>query len=81
MSLRRIADKTNLGLQTVRTIAEKAAGSDRATIKRLARIDPDNATFAAYKARKRTRDTLPNVINKTLAEGAALTKAAKGLGG
>src|SRR5262249_3006875 len=39
-SLRNIADETNLGLNTVRTIIGRANGTDRTTIKHLTRIDP-----------------------------------------
>jgi transposase len=81
MSLRNIATETNLGMQTVRTIIGKAAGSDRATMKRLERLDPERADLAAWKARKRTMDALPQKITETLEAGAALIKAAKGLGG
>ena len=80
MSLRTIADETSLSLQTVRTILGRDAETDRTSIKRLERIDPDRAEVAAWKARKRTRDALPRRIGETLKEGADLIKAAKGLG-
>jgi transposase len=81
MSLRNIADETNLGLSTVRTIVEKGERRDRSTRKHLQRIDPDRAAAASWRARKRTRDALPDRINKTLKTGRDLLKEAKGLGG
>jgi hypothetical protein len=42
-SLRAIVDETGLGLQTVRTIVGRDALSDRTTMRRLERIDPDRA--------------------------------------
>ena len=42
-SLRLIAWETNLSLSTVRSIVDKADGTDRATLERLQRIDPDRA--------------------------------------
>jgi hypothetical protein len=81
MSLRRIADETNLGMQTVRTITAKSSCSDRASMKRLERIDPEREAVTAWEARKRTRDALPKKIAETLETGAALIKAVKGLGG
>jgi Helix-turn-helix domain of resolvase len=72
MSLREIAEETSLSLQTVRTIIGCEARSDRTSVKRLQKVDPDHAAVTAWKARKRTRDALPRRINETLAEGVAL---------
>ena len=79
LSLRSIAEATNLSLRTVRTIVDRANGTDRATIKRLEKVDPMNAAFIAAKARKRTRDALPDRISKVLADADVLKKTAKGL--
>jgi hypothetical protein len=79
MSLHNITDEVNLGLQTIRTITEKAAGSDRASMKRLERIDP--AKVKAWRGRKRSRDGLPKKIEKFLEDADKLIKDAKGLGG
>jgi hypothetical protein len=79
MSLRAIAEETSLTLRTVRTIIGRAQGTDRTTMKHLARIDPDRARAASWKARKRTRDALPKQINESLKTGRELIKAAKGL--
>lgn len=80
ISLRDIAEETSLALSTVRTIIDRDAGTDRSTIKRLQKLDPQNARFIAAKARKRTRDALPERINSVLEDSAALLKEAKGLG-
>ncbi len=80
MSLQHIADDTNLGLRTVRTVIGRTTRTDRTSIKRLHRIDPDKASLISDKTRKRTRDALPKRINTALAEGVALIKEAKGLG-
>jgi DNA repair exonuclease SbcCD ATPase subunit len=79
-SLREIAEETSLGLQTVRTIVGRGTQTDRASARRLQRIDPERAAANAHKARKRTRDALPKQINEVLDQGAALLKEAKGLG-
>jgi hypothetical protein len=80
ISLRDIADETSLALSTVRTIIDRDAGTDRSTINRLEKLDPQNARFIAAKARKQTRDSLPDRINKMLEDSAALAKEARGLG-
>jgi hypothetical protein len=80
MSIRCIVEETSLTMQTVRTILGKDARTDRTTIKRLERIDPDRREVIAAKVRKRTRDALPRRISETLKEGADLIKEAKGLG-
>lgn len=79
-SLRSIADETNLGLQTVRTIIGRETRSDRTSIARLTRIDPEHQAVVSWKARKRTRAGLPKRIDETLKDGAALLKEVKGLG-
>jgi hypothetical protein len=79
-SLRNIADEMSLGLQTVRTIIGREARTDRTSVKRLERVDPQNTALAAWRARKRTGDALPKRIGETLQQGAALLKEAKGLG-
>ncbi len=81
-SLRAIAEKTGLGLQTVRTIVGKDAGTDR-TGKRanlLRKREIDRLRAAEYRAQKRARDQLPKRITETLKRGDELVKAAKGLG-
>ena len=47
----------------------------------LVRIDPERAKAIEWRSRNRTRDALPKKIAETLETGAALIKAAKGLGG
>lgn len=79
VSLRDIAEQTSLGLRTVRTIIDRENRTDRGTIKRFEKFDPMNPAFLAAKTRKRTRDALPDRINKLQAQTAALKKAAKGL--
>jgi hypothetical protein len=79
MSLRGICDETNLGLQTVRTIVDQGERRDRTTRKHLERIAIDRTAEVRWRARKRTRDSLPKRINETLANGRELVKAAKGL--
>jgi hypothetical protein len=76
-SLRAIADETSLGFQTVRTIIDQGAGTDRTTRKHLERIDPSR--FKEEPWRARTRASLPKRISETLERGADLVKAAKGL--
>lgn len=81
-SLRAIASATSLSLRTVRTIVEKDQGTGR-TSKRaneLRRREFDRLRAAAYRARKKARDQLPKKITETRDSGAALVKAAKGLG-
>jgi hypothetical protein len=79
VSLRGIVEETGLGLGTVRTIIDGDAGRDRATMKRLERIDPDRKLEASWRARKRTRDALPARLNATLGKGRDLIQQAKGL--
>jgi hypothetical protein len=79
-SLRDIADETRLGFQTVRTVVDKAASVDRATLARIQRIAPDMLAEAGERSRKRTRDALPRRINAALKDCAELRKRAKGIG-
>ena len=79
-SLQDIADDTSLSLRTVRTIIGRDERTDRTSLKRLQRVDPDKAALISSRARKRTRDALPKQINHLLAQGASLVKEAKGLG-
>ena len=81
-SLRAIASATSLSLRTVRTIVDNDQGTGR-TSKRtneLRRREFDRLRAAAYRARKKARDQLPKKITETRDSGAALVKAAKGLG-
>jgi hypothetical protein len=81
-SLRAIVTATALSLRTVRTIVDAAAGKGR-TAKRtneVRRKEFDRLRAAAYRARKAARDRLPKAIDERLKTGAALVKAAKGLG-
>jgi len=80
LSLREIADETSLSLNTVRTIIDRNNRTDRSTIKRLQKLDPMNAAAVSSKARKRTRNALPDRINKLSADGVDVLKEAKGLG-
>lgn len=81
-SLREIAAASSLSLRTVRTIIEKAQGKDRTTKRTnaLRKMDLNRLRAAAYRARKAARDRLPKAIEERLQTGAALIKAAKGLG-
>jgi hypothetical protein len=81
MSIRGISDETSLGMQTVRTIIGHAAGNDRATMKRMERIDPEHAMVREWRGKKRTRQALPKKIEKFIDDADRLIKAAKGLGG
>jgi hypothetical protein len=77
MSLRGIAEETSLGLQTVRTIIDQPERRDRTTRKYLERIT-DRPTEVRWRARKRTRDSLPKRINMALENGRDLAKRAGG---
>jgi hypothetical protein len=78
-SLRAIAEETNLGLQTVRTVVDQHHGCDRTTVKRLERIQIDSGEERTWKSRKRTRDALPRRISAVQEAIAEVRKAAKGL--
>jgi hypothetical protein len=80
-SLRTIAAATSLSFRTARTIVEKAEGRDR-TSKRtneIRRKEFDRRRASAFRARKKSRDRLPQQINEQLKTGAALMRTAKGL--
>jgi len=78
-SLRGIAEETNLGLRTVRTIVGRKRGTDR-TSKRheLRRIEINRQEENRAQARLRTIKALPKRINGTLAAGRDIVKQAKG---
>jgi hypothetical protein len=76
-SLRAIAEETNLSLQTVRTIVDRDQRTDRTSLRRLARVDPDRAAELTARARKRTRAGLPRRINELLKQGDGLRKEAR----
>jgi hypothetical protein len=81
-TLRAIAAATRLGLRTVCTITDKTKQRDR-TSKRtnlLRRQEFDRRRAAAWRAKKRMRESLPQQIAEQLKTGAALAKAAKGIG-
>ena len=82
-SLRAIATQAGLGLRTVRTIVETAAGTGRSSERtnQLRRREFDRLRAAEFRARKRARKELPKKISRTLKQGESLIKAAKGLGG
>jgi hypothetical protein len=83
MSLRQIAEETNLGLNTVRTIIAQAKRTDRTTRKHLARIELeaiDRQRLARWKRQRRSGNGLPKRINNHLKAGTALIREAKGLG-
>ena len=81
-SLRAIAERTNLGLRTVRTIVEQDQGTDRKSKQAnlLRKREFDRMKAADYRARKKARGQLPARIDQTLKRGKELVKAAKGLG-
>jgi hypothetical protein len=79
-SLRGIAEETNLGVGTVRTIIGKHFGVDRTTKKhrhRVERIEIDRAQQAKWKRQRRTGDDLPKRVTRYVKETAALIKEAK----
>ncbi|MCZ6770783.1 MAG: hypothetical protein O7G83_02195 [Proteobacteria bacterium] len=80
-SLRAIAAQTGLGLRTVRTIAEKDAGTGRIGKRTnlLRKREIDRLRAAEHRSRKRIRDGLPKRITETRKRGEELIKAAKGL--
>jgi len=81
-SLRGIAQATGLSFSTVRTIVGNKTGTGRQSehAKALRRHEYDRLRAAAYRARKKQRDALPKLIAELRKDGAALIKAAKGLG-
>jgi predicted transcriptional regulator len=82
-SLRSIADDTNLGLQTVRTILDVNCGVDRSRWARLRRNAPldkmERLEQAKLRRLLRARLTLPAAINAIEGEAAELLQRAKGL--
>jgi hypothetical protein len=78
-SLRSIAEATSLGLRTVITILGKANGTDRTSVRHLARIDPDRAAALRFKTQVRTIDSIPKSVNALLKNATELRKRAKGL--
>ena len=71
---------TGLSLRTVRTIVENA--EDRGRSKRtneVRRLALNRLRAAAFRARKKSRERLPQRINEHLEAAAGLVKAAKGL--
>ena len=79
LSLRGIADETNLSLATVRTIVGRQDHRDRTSRRRLESIDRDRVAENVELSRKRTRDALPKRIGQTLQQGAELLREAKGM--
>lgn len=81
-SLRKIASAMGLGVRTVRTIVEKARGTDRTSRRatELRKREYNRLRGAAWRARKRALVELPKRISSTRARGLELVKAAKGLG-
>ena len=77
---RLIMDETGLSLQTVRTIIGREQRTDRTTKKRLQRLGVDKTELIRAKARKRTRDALPQRFDEALTESAELIAESKGLG-
>ena len=77
MSLRGISDETSLGLRTVRSIVDQPERKDRTSRKYLERIRLDNQN--AWKARKRTRDSIPKRLNAVLKTAHELKNEASGL--
>lgn len=78
-SLRGIAEETNLGLSTVRTIIDRQDYRDRASVRHLERIRRDMGEERTWQSRKRVRDGLPRRINAVQQQSAELLKEAKGL--
>jgi hypothetical protein len=79
MSLRGICDETSLGFQTVRTIVDKGAGTDRATRKQLQRIDPERGRERIWLAKQQLRKALPKRIAAAEKANTELRQEAKGL--
>jgi hypothetical protein len=66
ISLREIAERTNLGLKTVRTIIAHAERTDTGTLRRAAilRVKVDRQPLVRLEARRKTRD----IVRKQLVE-------------
>jgi len=74
-SLRAIAEATSLSVRTVRSVLAQKKRTNK-----LRRLEFDRHRAAAYRARRRGRDQLPEQIAEQLKSGANLVKAAKGIG-
>jgi hypothetical protein len=74
-SLRALAEATSLSVRTVRSILAQKKRTNK-----LRRIEFDRQRAAAYRARLRGRNALPQQITEHLKAGAELIKAAKGIG-
>jgi DNA-binding transcriptional MerR regulator len=79
VSLRGIVKATGLSLQTVRTILDKNAGTDRGTKrqellrKRMLKAERQRA----WRQRRQSIETLPRRLNDALETGAELAKQAR----
>ncbi len=80
ISIRKIAAEKSLSVRTVRTILDRGTAKERTRTNELRRQHYDKMGAAHFKAKKRGHDELPKRINRLLKDGAALVKAAKGLG-
>jgi transposase len=78
-SLRWITEETGLGLGTVRTIVDKAEGTDRTANKHRGRINIA-PRLREHKIRQRAGNRLPQRAQAVAQEGRRLIKEAKGLG-
>jgi hypothetical protein len=78
-SLRTIADETNLGFQTVRTIIAKHSGTDRTSKRELERIELKRDVIRQYQARKQSLDALPRRVKHAIEAGEEFLKEARGL--
>ena len=76
-SLREIADETNLGLRTLRTIVDQKRGTDRTTQKHRGRIDP-SGVVTTWKRQRRTGQHLPRRAQAVVETGKALLKESQG---
>ncbi len=80
-TLRSIIDETRcLTARTARTIAANVDANDRATRKRLQRIEIYKSSVARWRSRKLARDVLPLDVQKVIETGNDLLKEANGLG-
>jgi hypothetical protein len=78
-SLRWIADEMNLGLQTVRTVVDKADRVDRTTTSHIERMQLDLRTEKDWRRQEKDMRSLPGRIAAHLESSADLLKQAKGL--
>jgi hypothetical protein len=65
----------SLSVRTVRSILAK-----KQHVNKLRRMEFDRLRAAAYRARLKSRERLPQLITEQLKNGATLVKTAKGLG-